>query len=340
MIVATLRALKMHGGVGTVVAGKPLDPALLEEDPDAVRRGAANLEQHIAIVRGYGLPAVVAINAFPTDHASEIEVVREVAIAAGAEDAIVARHFAEGGAGAEDLARAVWAAAQKGAPDFRFLTPPTATLREQIEAIATRVYGADGVDYATAAEEALDEFARLGFDRIPVCMAKTQSSLSHDPALKGRPRGLPAPDPGGAALRRCRVRHRLLRRHAHDAGAAGAPQRRGRRHRRHGKDRRALLTMDAEPAVAAADATLLAGDRQVQRDDDDDREHGPADRGGPCLRVDRSERLGRCAMTVVVVVRPVTAAKVVMRLVAEPGNVGVARVGRGIGMRVRRQRRT
>ena len=121
VIVATLRALKMHGGVGSVVAGKPLDPVLLEEDPEAVRRGAANLEQHIAIVRGYGLPAIVAINAFPTDHASEIAVVREVAVAAGAEDAIVARHFAEGGAGAEDLARAVWAAAQRGAPDFRFL---------------------------------------------------------------------------------------------------------------------------------------------------------------------------------------------------------------------------
>jgi formate--tetrahydrofolate ligase len=193
VIVATLRALKMHGGVGTVVAGKPLDPALLEEDPEGIRRGAANLEQHIAIVRGYGVPAVVAINAFPTDHASEIEVVREVSASAGAEDAIVARHFAEGGAGAEELARAVWAAAQKGAPDFTFLTPPSATLREQIEAIATRIYGADGVDYTTVAADELDEFARLGFDRIPVCMAKTQSSLSHDPALKGRPTGYRLP---------------------------------------------------------------------------------------------------------------------------------------------------
>ena len=124
VIVATLRALKMHGGVGAVVAGKPLDPVLLEENPEAVRRGAANLEQHIAIVRGYGLPAIVAINAFPTDHASEVAVVREVAVAAGAEDAIVARHFSEGGAGAEELARAVWAAAQRGGPDFRFLTEP------------------------------------------------------------------------------------------------------------------------------------------------------------------------------------------------------------------------
>jgi formate--tetrahydrofolate ligase len=193
VIVATLRALKMHGGVGAVVAGKPLDPVLLEEDPDAVRRGAANLEQHIAIVRGYGLPAVVAINAFPTDHASEVAVVREVAVAAGAEDAIVARHFSEGGMGAEELARAVWAAAQKGAPDFRFLTPHSASLKEQIEAIATRVYGADGVDYTADAEATLDDFARLGFERIPVCMAKTQSSLSHDPALKGRPRGYRLP---------------------------------------------------------------------------------------------------------------------------------------------------
>ena len=159
VIVATLRALKMHGGVGAVVAGKPLDPVLLEEDPEAVRRGAANLEQHIAIVRGYGLPSVVAIDAFPTDHASEVAVVREVAVAAGAEDAIVARHFSEGGAGAEELARAVWAAAQRDAPDFRFLTEPTATLREQVEAIATRVYGADGVDYTAAAEATLDDRA-------------------------------------------------------------------------------------------------------------------------------------------------------------------------------------
>jgi formate--tetrahydrofolate ligase len=189
VIVATLRALKMHGGVGRIVAGKPLDPALSAEDPDAVRAGAANLEQHVSIVRTYGIPAVVAINAFPDDHASEVEAVRQVALAAGARDVVVARHFAEGGAGAEDLARAAWTAAQAGAPDFRLLNDESATLRERIEAIATRIYGADGVDLSEAAERSIDAIERLGYRNVPVCMAKTQSSLSHDPALKGRPTG-------------------------------------------------------------------------------------------------------------------------------------------------------
>jgi formate--tetrahydrofolate ligase len=189
VIVATLRALKMHGGVGRIVAGKPLDPALLREDPEAASRGAANLEQHIAIVRTYGIPVVVAINAFPDDHASEVEAVRKVALAAGARDAVVARHFAEGGAGAEELARAVWAAAHDGAPAFRLLDPETATLRERIESIATRIYGADGADLTEQADAALSAIERLGYANVPVCMAKTQSSLSHDPALKGRPMG-------------------------------------------------------------------------------------------------------------------------------------------------------
>jgi formyltetrahydrofolate synthetase len=189
VIVATIRALKMHGGVGNVVAGKPLDPVLFEEDPEAVRRGAENLRQHLAIVANYGIPAVVAINTFPTDHASEFEAIRDVALEAGAEDAVVSNHFGEGGAGAEDLARAVWAAAQKGAPDFRFLSRESATLRERIEDIATRVYGADGVDLAPEAERAIESIDRLGYGDLPVCMAKTQSSLSHDPKLKGRPTG-------------------------------------------------------------------------------------------------------------------------------------------------------
>jgi formate--tetrahydrofolate ligase len=193
VIVATIRALKMHGGVGTIVAGKPLDEALHREDPEAVRLGAQNLEQHIAIAAQYGIPAVVAINEFPDDHPSEVAVVQEVARAAGACDAIVARHFAEGGAGAEELARAVWSVAQAGAPDFRFLDAEDATLRDRIEAIATRIYGADGVDFSGKAEQSLEDIDRLGYGRVPVCMAKTQSSLSHDPSLKGRPRGFRLP---------------------------------------------------------------------------------------------------------------------------------------------------
>ncbi len=189
VIVATIRALKMHGGVGRIVAGQPLDPALLEEDPAAVRRGAENLAQHVAIVANYGVPSVVAVNTFPTDHESEFQAAREAALQAGARDVVVSRHFSDGGEGALDLARAVWAAAQAGAPDFRFLSREGASLREQIEDVATRVYGADGADLAPQAEEALDRIERLGYGGLPICMAKTQSSLTHDPALKGRPRG-------------------------------------------------------------------------------------------------------------------------------------------------------
>jgi formate--tetrahydrofolate ligase len=193
VIVATIRALKMHGGVGHVVAGKPLDETLTREDPDGVRRGCENLAQHIEIVRGYGIPAVVAINAFPTDQPSEVAVVREAALAAGARAAVVTDHFQRGGAGAEELARAVWDAAQSDGEQFRFLSRDDATLEERITRIATRVYGADGVDFSGEATKALAEFERLGYGQLPVCMAKTQLSLSHDPALKGRPRGFRVP---------------------------------------------------------------------------------------------------------------------------------------------------
>lgn len=193
VIVATIRALKMHGGVGRVVAGKPLDPALSAEDPEGVRRGCANLAQHIAIVRGYGVPVVVAINSFPTDRPSEVAVVQEAALAAGAHAAVVTDHFARGGEGATDLARAVWDAARNGAPDFRFMSRDDASLVERIERIATRVYGADGVDFSGEAAKQLSEFERLGFGHLPVCMAKTPLSLSHDPDLKGRPHGFRVP---------------------------------------------------------------------------------------------------------------------------------------------------
>ena len=123
VIVATVRALKMHGGVGKIVAGKPLDPALLQENVDAVRAGAANLAAHIEIVGKYNVPVVVAMNAFPTDTDAEYAAIREVSLAAGARDAVVTRNFADGGEGARDLAEAVWDAAEEGAPDFRFLYP-------------------------------------------------------------------------------------------------------------------------------------------------------------------------------------------------------------------------
>jgi formate--tetrahydrofolate ligase len=188
VVVATVRALKMHGGVGKIVAGKPLDPALLEENVTAVRTGAANLAKQIENVTMFGVPAVVAINSFPTDTTAEVEAIREVALEAGADDAVVATHFTDGGRGAADLANAVWAAASRGS-QFQLLYPDDAPLGEKILTIATKVYGATGIELLPAAKKALKLYEDLGFGRLPVCMAKTQYSLSHDAALKGRPSG-------------------------------------------------------------------------------------------------------------------------------------------------------
>jgi formate--tetrahydrofolate ligase len=193
VLVATVRALKMHGGVGRVVAGRPLDPALTAEDVEGVRRGCANLAAQIEVVRLYGVPVVVAVNSYPTDTPAEVEAIREAALAAGARGVAVADHFARGGAGAELLAREVWDAAVEGAPDFHFLYPDELSLREKIEAIAVRVYGASGVDELPAATKALDSYEALGFGGLPVCMAKTHLSLSHDPTRKGRPSGFRVP---------------------------------------------------------------------------------------------------------------------------------------------------
>jgi formate--tetrahydrofolate ligase len=193
VVVATIRALKMHGGVGRIVAGKPLDPALLEENVAAVTAGAQNLAKQIENVTVFGVPVVVAINYFPTDTPAEIEAVRRVSLAAGARDAVLTKHFAEGGAGAVALAEAVWTAASQGAPEFRLLYPDEATLREKIETIAVRIYGADGVDELPAAAKALTALEAAGYGHLPICMAKTQYSLSHEAAIKGRPTGFRIP---------------------------------------------------------------------------------------------------------------------------------------------------
>jgi formate--tetrahydrofolate ligase len=192
-IVATVRALKMHGGVGKIVAGKPLDAALSAENVDAVRAGAANLAKQIENVRVFGVPVVVAINAFPTDTPAEHDAIRHAALAAGARDAVLSTHFVDGGAGAEDLARAVWAAAEEGAPQFDYIYPDDAPLTAKIEAVATRIYGADGIDLLPAAAKAIKQIEGLGFGHLPINMAKTQYSLSHDPLLLGRPTGYRVP---------------------------------------------------------------------------------------------------------------------------------------------------
>ena len=193
VMVATIRALKMHGGVGKIVAGKPLDPALFTENPEAVRLGAANLAGQIEVIRQYNVPVVVCINSFPTDTDAEIEAVRDVSLAAGARDCVVSTHWADGGAGARQLAGAVWAAAEEGAPNFQLLYPDQLSLREKIEAIAVRIYGASGVDEFPAASKALALYESLRFGNLPICMAKTQHSLSHDASLKGRPTGFRVP---------------------------------------------------------------------------------------------------------------------------------------------------
>jgi formyltetrahydrofolate synthetase len=184
VLVTTVRATKSHGGM-------PFDQ-LGTEDLDALRRGIDNLEAHIGIVREYGLPCVVSINAFPTDTEKEIETIRELAGGAGAETVVVNRAFAEGGAGAIELAEAVVAACERPS-SFHQLTPDGAPLKEQIEAIATKIYGADGVDYQVQAEKDIARMEQLGFGAMPVCMAKTHLSLSHDPLLLNRPKGYRLP---------------------------------------------------------------------------------------------------------------------------------------------------
>jgi formate--tetrahydrofolate ligase len=187
VVVATVRALKLHSGRFQVRAGRPLPPELLEENPDLVHEGAANLRKQLENVRLHGVTPVVAINAFPTDHDTEHKALRLIAEQAGAR-AAVCTHFAEGGRGAAELAEAVAEAAQEPGR-FRPLYPDEASLREKIETIAVKVYGADGVDYDLAASRQLDGYERNGFGRLPVCIAKTHLSISSDPALKGAPTG-------------------------------------------------------------------------------------------------------------------------------------------------------
>jgi formate--tetrahydrofolate ligase len=192
VIVATARALKMHGGAARVVAGRPLSEALKRENVPALEKGAENLIKHIETAKLFGVPVVVCINYFKGDHASEIEAIRRIAMEAGAEAAPVSLAWEHGGAGAAELAEAVVAAASKPA-SFKFLYPLEASIKEKIETIATKVYGADGVDYLPEAEAKIALYTKLGYDKLPICMAKTHLSLSHDPNLKGRPRGYRVP---------------------------------------------------------------------------------------------------------------------------------------------------
>jgi formate--tetrahydrofolate ligase len=188
LLVATVRALKMHSGRFEIKAGKPLPEGLQKEDLDALAAGIGNLEKQIENVRTFGIPVVVAINRFPTDTEAEIAFVAERALAAGASAAHVSTLFADGGKGGEDLAHALVKACEEPS-SFRLLYPDDASLKQKIELLATKLYGADGVDYEPEAERQLALFEERGYGKFPICMAKTQYSLSHDPNLKGRPSG-------------------------------------------------------------------------------------------------------------------------------------------------------
>ncbi len=188
VLVASIRALKMHGGGPKVVAGKPLDVAYKEENLDLLEKGLANLTQHIGNARLFGVPVVVAINRFTTDTPGEIEMVQEAAVKAGAEGAFVSDVWAKGGVGGAELAEAIVAACDKP-NDFHFLYPDDWSIKQKIEAVATKIYHADGVDYEPEAERKVKLYTEMGLAHLPVCMAKTHLSFTHDPAIKGAPRG-------------------------------------------------------------------------------------------------------------------------------------------------------
>lgn len=192
VMVATIRALKMHGGGPKVVAGRDLDKAYIEENLSLLEKGYANLGKHIEIAQQYGIPVVVAINQFPYDTQAEVELLQRMVAEAGGYAAVPSNHWAKGGEGAIALAEAVVSACEEPS-DFRFLYPLDISIKEKIETIARKVYGADGVDYTPEASAQIASYEKAGFGGLPICMAKTHLSLSHDPTLKGVPTGFTLP---------------------------------------------------------------------------------------------------------------------------------------------------
>ena len=192
VVVATVRALKVHGGGPNISPGAALPEVYRTENVDILRKGCVNLRKHVSNARYYGVPVVVAINRMETDTDAEIAVVKEEALAAGADDAIPANHWAEGGAGAVDLAKGIIKASAK-LKNFRLLYGLDGTVQERIEKIGKEMYGAAAVEFSELAQKKVDTYAKQGFGNLPICVAKTQYSLSHDPALKGVPSGFTVP---------------------------------------------------------------------------------------------------------------------------------------------------
>ncbi len=192
VLVATVRALKMHGGGPRVIPGRPLDPAYTEENLGLLEAGMPNLVTHIRNARRFGVPVVVAINKFTNDTAAEVELIRKYSVEAGAETAVMTDHWTYGGDGSMDLAEAVVKACEKPS-EFEFLYPLETGIKEKIETIAKEIYGAAGVTYEPLAERQIKEYEANGFGHLPICMAKTHLSISHDAGLKNAPKGFTVP---------------------------------------------------------------------------------------------------------------------------------------------------
>lgn len=192
VVVATVRALKVHGGGPPIAPGAALSEVYKTENVDILRAGCVNLKKHIENAKSFGIPVVVAINQFATDTDAEIAVIREEAIAAGAEDAILSNHWAKGGEGAVELAKGVIAASERP-KNLELTYSLEGTIEERIGAIGRKMYGAEKVEFSELAQEKVDTYTRQGFGNLPICVAKTQYSLSHDPDLKGAPTGFTIP---------------------------------------------------------------------------------------------------------------------------------------------------
>ncbi|KAF7725149.1 tetrahydrofolate synthase [Apophysomyces ossiformis] len=192
VLVATVRALKMHGGAPEVIPGKALPAAYSEENLEFLEKGCANMTKHIKNAKKFGIAVVVAINRFTSDTETEMELIRKIALAAGADDAVACDNWARGGLGAIDLGRAVIKACAQD-KQFRFLYDLDIPIQTKIETICKEIYGAEGVEFSDVAKEKIDVYTKQGFGSLPICMAKTQYSFSHDPALKGAPSGFTVP---------------------------------------------------------------------------------------------------------------------------------------------------
>ncbi|NRA75438.1 MAG: formate--tetrahydrofolate ligase, partial [Planctomycetes bacterium] len=189
VLVATIRALKVHSGRYKVVPGKPLPNQMKQEDISAVEEGCSNLRRHIENLGKFGTPVIVALNRFPTDTGGEIEAVLDIARDAGAFDAVISEVHARGGEGGTDLAEAIVKVCDEVDVEFKMTYPDDLPIRDKIKAIGTEIYRADGVDFKPAASKAIRKFEKLGLGNLPVCMAKTQYSFSDDPKKVGAPDG-------------------------------------------------------------------------------------------------------------------------------------------------------